>query len=90
MLPHPVTYYRISARNFEVDPVMLTALVSDAVNAADKEVDLNQYDYILIGLGAAQSDYGMIGLCALPGMFAFQNPKGFWGYQRNTKCPHIS
>jgi M6 family metalloprotease-like protein len=77
MLPHPVTYYRISSRNFDVDPVKLTALVSDAVNAADKKVDLDRYDYILIGLGAQQADYGMIGLCALPGMFAFQSKKVF-------------
>jgi immune inhibitor A len=73
VMPHPVGDYRISARNLEVDPQRLTALVTDAVNAADKDVDLGKYDYILIGLGAQQSDYGMIGLCALPGMLAFRS-----------------
>ena len=73
MLPHPVAYYRISPRNLEVDPVKVTALVSDVINAADKEVDLGQYAYFLIGLGATQPDYGMVGYCALPGMFAFQS-----------------
>jgi len=70
---HPVAYYRISPRNLEVDPVKVTALVSDVINAADKEVDLGQYAYFLIGLGATQPDYGMVGYCALPGMFAFQS-----------------
>lgn len=73
VMPHPVEYYRISARNLEVDPKKLTSLITDVVNAADKEVDFNRYDYVLLGLGANQSDYGMVGLCALPGMLAFQS-----------------
>ena len=72
MLPHPVAYYRISPRNLEVDPVKIKSLVTDVVNLADKDVDLDQYDYILIGLGANQADYGMVGLNALPGMLSFQ------------------
>jgi len=77
MLPHPVAYYRISSRNLEVDPVRVIALVTDVVNAADKYVDLDQYDYILIGLGATQPDYGMVGYCALPGMLAFRSGSVF-------------
>jgi len=73
VLPHPVADYRISARNLEVDPERLTALITDVVSAADKDADLGQYDYLLIGLGANQSDYGMVGLCALPGMLAFRS-----------------
>jgi len=70
MLPHPVEYYRISASNLEVDPARVISLVSDVVNAADKEVDLNRYDYVLIGLGATPAEYGMVGYCAVPGMLA--------------------
>jgi M6 family metalloprotease-like protein len=77
MLPHPVAYYRISSRNLEVDPKKVIALVTDVVNAADKKVDLGQYDYILIGLGATQADYGMVGYCALPGMLGFQTESVF-------------
>jgi hypothetical protein len=73
MLPHPVGDNRISSRNLEVDPVKVISLVTDVVNEADKNVDLGQYDYILIGLGATQADYGMVGYCALPGMLGFQS-----------------
>lgn len=74
-LPHPVAYYRISSRNMEVDPAKVIALVTDVVKAADKDVDLGPYDYILIGLGAQQPDYGMVGYCALPGMLGFKTDK---------------
>ncbi len=77
VLLHPVAYYRISPSNMEVDPVKVTSLVTDVVNAADKDVDLDQYDYILIGLGATQPDYGMVGYCALPGMLAFRSKSVF-------------
>lgn len=77
MLPHPVAYYKISPRNLEVDPARVISLVTDVVNAADKDVDLDQYEYILIGLGATQPDYGMVGYCALPGMLGFQSGSVF-------------
>jgi len=72
MLPNPVSYYSISPRNLEVDPGQIMSLVTDVINFADKDVDLDRYDYIIIGLGANQADYGMVGLNALPGMLAFQ------------------
>jgi M6 family metalloprotease-like protein len=75
ILPHPVAYYRISPCNLEIDPTKVTALVTDVVNAADKDVDLDQYAYILVGLGATQPDYGMVGYCALPGMLGFKSKK---------------
>lgn len=77
MLPHPVAYYRISPRNMEVDPAKVIALVTDVVKAADKDVDLGLYDYILVGLGAQQPDYGMVGYCALPGMLGFKTKKEY-------------
>jgi M6 family metalloprotease-like protein len=75
ILPHPVAYYRISPCNLEIDPTKVTAIVTDVVNAANKDVDLYQYSYILVGLGATQPDYGMVGYCALPGMLGFKSNK---------------
>jgi hypothetical protein len=77
MLPYPVAYYRISPRNMEVDPAKVIALVTDVLKPAGKNVDPGQYAYILIGLGAQQPDYGMVGYCALPGMLGFKTEKEY-------------
>lgn len=72
VLPKPVSYYKISPRNVEVDPSKITALVTDAANAADSDVNFNDYDYVILALGATQVEYGMVGLCPIPGMLGFQ------------------
>jgi M6 family metalloprotease-like protein len=72
-LPNPVSYYKISPRNLEVDPNRVISLVTDVVNAAEKNVDLGSYNYILISLGGTQAEYGMVGYCAVPGMLGFQS-----------------
>jgi M6 family metalloprotease-like protein len=77
VLPKPVTYYRISASNLDIDPTKIIAILTDVLNMADKEVDLGKYDYILFGLGATQPDYGMVGYCALPGMLNFRSSKDY-------------
>ena len=55
-----------------MDPESVIALVTDAVNAADNDVNFNDYTYVIIALGATQEEYGMVGLCAIPGMLGFQ------------------
>ena len=71
MLPHPVDYYKISPRNLEVDPDLVLALVTDAINAADDDVEFSPDLYVAISLGATQNEYGMIGYSAVPGMLGF-------------------
>jgi M6 family metalloprotease-like protein len=71
-LPKPVSYYKISPRNVEVDNSKIIALVTDAVNAADGDVDFNDYTYVILALGATHREYGMVGLCPIPGMLGFQ------------------
>ena len=49
VLPHSVSYYKISPRNLEVDPNRVISLVTDVLNAADDDVDFSQYTYVIIG-----------------------------------------
>jgi M6 family metalloprotease-like protein len=72
VLPNPVSYYKISPKNLEVDPDKVTVLVTDAANAADSDINFNDYTYVIFALGATQVEYGMVGLCAVPGMLGFQ------------------
>lgn len=66
MLPHPVTYYKISDRNLKVDPKRIIALIADTINLAKNDYDLSQYDFIAIFMEATDLEYGMIGLCGYP------------------------
>ena len=72
-LPYPVSYYKISPRNLDVDKSKVLALVQDAINAADDEVTFSEDLYIMIALGATNEDYGMVGYSAVPGMLNFKN-----------------
>jgi M6 family metalloprotease-like protein len=71
-LLNPVSAYRISPYNLEVDPERVISLVNDSVNAADADVNFSNYTYISIHLGATPMEYGMIGYCAVPGMLGWQ------------------
>lgn len=71
-LPNPVSYYKISPRNLEVDSSKVSTFVADTVNAADNDVNFNDYTYVIIAFGATQVEYGMIGLCPIPGMLGFE------------------
>ncbi|MFZ5774161.1 MAG: hypothetical protein ACOY3Z_01555 [Thermodesulfobacteriota bacterium] len=71
-LPHPLDHYSISSRNINVDKGRVEGLVRDAFEALDADVDLSSYDFIALVLGAKQQEYGMIGLCAYPGMLGWQ------------------
>lgn len=72
VLPKPASYYKISPKNLEVDPAKVIALVTDAANAADNDVKFTDYTYVIMALGATQVEYGMVGLCPIPGMLGFQ------------------
>lgn len=66
MLPHPVTYYKISDRNLKVDPRRIVAIIVDTINLAKNDYDLSQYDFIAIFMEATGLEYGMVGLCGYP------------------------
>ena len=71
-LPHPISHYRISPRNLEVDKSRLKGLVDDVFKAVAADFDVSAYDFVAFMLGAQQQEYGMIGLCAYPGMLGWQ------------------
>jgi hypothetical protein len=71
-MPHPISHYRIAPRNLEVDKTRLKALVDDVLGAIDTDYDVSAYDFIAFVLGAKLQEYGMIGLCAYPGMLGWQ------------------
>ena len=72
-MPNPVEQYRISARNLEVDKSRVRRLIDDALNVADGEVNFSEYSFAVVFLGAAMTDYGMIGLCGYPGMLGWSS-----------------
>ena len=76
-LPEPVSRYRISPRNLEVDKSRVHKLIDDALDAAGKDMDLSRYDFIALMLGAKVSEYGMVGLCGYPGMLGWSTEDAF-------------
>lgn len=72
-MPKSVKEYRISSRNLEVDKSRIRALIEDAVNAVDGEVDFSRYTVVALFLGARFQEYGMIGLCGYPGMLGWSS-----------------
>jgi hypothetical protein len=70
-MPKSISKYKISSRNLEVDKSRVKMLIADALDAADKDVDLSKYSFVAVFMGAKLSDYGMIGLCGYPGMLGW-------------------
>jgi immune inhibitor A len=70
-MPDPVSQYRISSRNLEVDKSRVRKLIDDALDAVDRDVDFSKYSFSAIFMGAKLTDYGMIGLCGYPGMLGW-------------------
>ena len=70
-LPRPVSQYRIAPHNMSVDRNKVRLLVRDVANAADDDIEFSEDLYVIIVLGATPAEYGMIGLCAVPGMLGF-------------------
>jgi M6 family metalloprotease-like protein len=76
-LDNKVSYYSISAHNFEVDRDKVTSLVQEVINKADGDVDFSEYPNVLIILGAPKDAYGMMGYCAYPGMLGWADMSPF-------------
>ncbi len=74
-MPHPVSYYKISPRNLEVDKSKVESLIQDSLDAADEDADLTKYYFIAIFMSARREEYGMIGLCGYPGMLGWEADK---------------
>lgn len=72
-LPDPISKYRISSRNLEVDKGRVKKLIDDALRGVDKDVDFSQYSFVVVFLGAKLKEYGMIGLCGYPGMLGWSS-----------------
>ncbi len=72
-LPRPVGDYRISPHNLEVDPTRVLSLIRDSLALADRDVLFSEDAYVVLALGANQKDYGMVGLCGLPGMLGWSS-----------------
>lgn len=70
-MPNPISQYKISSRNLEVDKSRVVQLIDDALDAVAKDVDLAQYSFIAIMMGAKVAEYGMVGLCGYPGMLGW-------------------
>ena len=72
-MPDPISQYRISSRNLDVDKSRVRKLIDDAINALDRDVDFSKYAFTAIFMGAKLTDYGMIGLCGYPGMLGWSS-----------------
>lgn len=70
-MPDPLSAYRVSPYNFQVDRERVRKLVADAVGAAARKESLARFDLVWIAAGAFTrpgEGYGMIAYCANPGM----------------------
>lgn len=77
VLPRPIGQYRISPRNLEVDRGRVMGLIEDALDTVGADVDLDQYEFIALVLGAKMQEYGMVGLCGYPGMLGWATQNVF-------------
>lgn len=71
-MPNPVSYYKISPRNLEVENTRLNSLINDVFEVVDRDIDFSKYSFTVLFLQAQQQEYGMIGLCAYPGMLGWR------------------
>jgi hypothetical protein len=73
MLPHPISAYKLSPYNFQVDRKKVRKLVEDTMTALGNEVDFSRYQHMLIipwAFTTPGKGYGMICYCANPGMLS--------------------
>ncbi len=71
MLPSPLSKYKVSQYNSQVDAGRVRKLVEDTMTILEKEVHFSSYDHMLIipAVSTTTGDgYGMICYCANPGM----------------------
>ncbi|MBI4189245.1 MAG: hypothetical protein HY525_01755 [Betaproteobacteria bacterium] len=72
-MPGPVEDYKVSPFNFQVDRNRVRRLVSEALGAARRDVDLGAFQLVWIVIGVATrpgEGYGMIAYAANPGMLS--------------------
>lgn len=87
-LPAPVGEYAISPANLLVDKSRVYRLIQDAIDAADREHDFSDYDFVVLFMKARFADYGMIGLCGYPGMLGWQQAIPFRTRGRDQAVPN--
>ena len=56
-----------------MDKSRVRALIEDAVNGVDGDVDFSRYTVVALFLGTKFKEYGMIGLCGYPGMLGWSS-----------------
>jgi M6 family metalloprotease-like protein len=72
-MPAPVGDYSVSPHNFQVDRGRVRRLVSEALGAARRDIDLSAYQLVWIVVGVFTrpgEGYGMIAYAANPGMLS--------------------
>lgn len=70
-LPDPLSLYKVSPYNFQVDRRRVRKLIEDTLTGLEREVDFGRYQHILIIPGVRTmpgQGYGMLCYCANPGM----------------------
>ncbi|NPV04653.1 MAG: hypothetical protein HPY67_07970 [Syntrophaceae bacterium] len=70
-LPDPLSLYKVSPYNFQVDRRRVRKLIEDAMTGVEADVDFGRYQHILIIPGVRTmpgQGYGMLCYCANPGM----------------------
>jgi hypothetical protein len=67
-LPNPLADYNTAEQNIYADKTCHLAMVQNAVDAADGDVDFSRYSYVIVVLGAPYRLYTPVCFCALPGM----------------------
>jgi len=70
-LPDPISRYKVSPYNYQVDRTRVRKLIEDTMTALENQVDFSRYHHMLIIPGAFTTPgkgYGMICYCANPGM----------------------
>lgn len=72
-LPNPVSHYYVTWQNQQANRSNLRSLVSDSLNAADHDVDVSSYDFVIIALAATFKEWGNNGLAAYPGMLGWRS-----------------
>jgi len=87
-MPEPISSYRISPANLEVDKSRVSRLIADAINGADAAHDFSRYDYFAIFMGARFPDYGMVGLCGYPGMLGWRQEIEFKTKDKGQLVPN--
>ena len=72
-LPGPISNYWIPWQNLQVDRSIVRNLVSDSLNAVDKEIDVSKYDFVMIQLAATFDEWGNSGFTAYPGQLGWRD-----------------